>query len=88
MAVFADMVKLADTLDLGSSIERCAGSNPVIRTKGLEFRLKHDKKNSLTSSTKMLVIFILGVIVLSIKTFLVMRSRFGSSAVVIPTIST
>lgn len=28
----ADMVKLADTLDLGSSIERCAGSTPVIRT--------------------------------------------------------
>lgn len=40
VAVYADMVKLADTLDLGSSIERCAGSNPVIRTKGLEFRLR------------------------------------------------
>ena len=28
----ADMVKLADTLDLGSNAERCAGSSPVIRT--------------------------------------------------------
>ena len=26
------MVKLADTLDLGSNTERCAGSSPVIRT--------------------------------------------------------
>ena len=29
---YADMVKLADTLDLGSNAERCAGSSPVIRT--------------------------------------------------------
>lgn len=26
------MVKLADTLDLGSNAVRCTGSNPVIRT--------------------------------------------------------
>ena len=31
----ADVVKLADTLDLGSNTERCAGSSPVIRTKFL-----------------------------------------------------
>ena len=28
----ADMVKLADTSDLGSDAERCAGSSPVVRT--------------------------------------------------------
>ena len=28
----ADVVKLVDTLDLGSSAERCAGSSPSIRT--------------------------------------------------------
>ena len=31
---FAGMVELADTLDLGSSIARCAGSSPVARTIG------------------------------------------------------
>lgn len=31
--IFADMVKLADTSDLGSDAERCAGSSPVIRTR-------------------------------------------------------
>ena len=30
--VSADVVKLADTLDLGSSAERCVGSTPSIRT--------------------------------------------------------
>lgn len=29
----ADVVELADTLDLGSNAVRCAGSSPVIRTK-------------------------------------------------------
>jgi hypothetical protein len=29
----ADVVKLVDTLDLGSSAVRCAGSSPSIRTK-------------------------------------------------------
>ena len=29
---FADVVKLADTRDLGSRVERRAGSSPVIRT--------------------------------------------------------
>ena len=29
----ADMVELVDTLDLGSSAERCVGSTPSIRTK-------------------------------------------------------
>lgn len=29
----ADVVELVDTLDLGSSAARCAGSIPVIRTK-------------------------------------------------------
>ena len=29
---YADMVKLADTLDLGSNAERCTGSSPVVRT--------------------------------------------------------
>lgn len=32
MTMYADMVELADTMDLGSIVERCAGSNPVIRT--------------------------------------------------------
>lgn len=31
----AGMVKLADTTDLGSVAERCAGSSPVTGTKGL-----------------------------------------------------
>lgn len=30
--VFAPVVELADTLDLGSNVERCAGSSPVRRT--------------------------------------------------------
>ena len=30
---YADMVELADTLDLGSNAVRCAGSSPVIRTR-------------------------------------------------------
>ena len=30
--IYADMVKLVDTSDLGSDTERYAGSNPVIRT--------------------------------------------------------
>ena len=29
---YADVVELADTLDLGSSVARLAGSTPVIRT--------------------------------------------------------
>ena len=29
----ADMAELADAIDLGSIINRCAGSSPVIRTK-------------------------------------------------------
>ena len=29
---YADMAELADALDLGSNISRCAGSSPVIRT--------------------------------------------------------
>ena len=29
---YADVVELADTLDLGSNVERHAGSSPVIRT--------------------------------------------------------
>ena len=29
---YAAVVKLADTLDLGSNAERCAGSSPVTRT--------------------------------------------------------
>lgn len=37
MTDFARVVELADTLDLGSSAERCAGSSPVPGTtlKGL-----------------------------------------------------
>ena len=31
------MVKLADTLDLGSNAVRCAGSSPVIRTSAAHF---------------------------------------------------
>ena len=30
--LYAGVVKLADTLDLGSNAERCAGSSPVTRT--------------------------------------------------------
>ena len=30
--LYADVVKLADTSDLGSDAVRCAGSSPVIRT--------------------------------------------------------
>ena len=30
--IYADMVELADTLDLGSNAVWCAGSSPVIRT--------------------------------------------------------
>ena len=30
--MFADMAELADALDLGSSVNRCAGSSPVART--------------------------------------------------------
>ena len=29
---FADVAELVDALDLGSSIERCGGSSPFIRT--------------------------------------------------------
>ena len=35
----ADVVKLVDTLDLGSSAERCAGSSPSIRTNVVSFKL-------------------------------------------------
>ena len=38
--LYADMVELADTQDLGSCIERCAGSSPVIRTRELHKRSK------------------------------------------------
>ena len=31
--LYAGVVKLADTLDLGSNAERCAGSSPVTRTR-------------------------------------------------------
>ena len=31
--IIADVVKLVDTLDLGSSAARCVGSSPSIRTK-------------------------------------------------------
>lgn len=34
---YAPVAELADALDLGSSIERCAGSIPVRCTKGLPF---------------------------------------------------
>ena len=38
LGIIADVVKLVDTLDLGSSAERYAGSSPSIRTKnGLVF---------------------------------------------------
>ena len=30
--IIADVVELADTMDLGSIANRCAGSSPVIRT--------------------------------------------------------
>ena len=33
MQVFAGMVELADTQDLGSCAERCTGSTPATRTK-------------------------------------------------------
>ena len=36
--MFADMAELADALDLGSSVNRRAGSTPVIR---IFFRLMH-----------------------------------------------
>ncbi len=36
--IFADVVKLVDTLDLGSSAERYAGSSPSIRTIMVSFR--------------------------------------------------
>ncbi len=32
MAICAGMVELVDTLDLGSSAERCGGSTPSTRT--------------------------------------------------------
>ena len=31
--IYAGMAELADALDLGSSVNRCAGSSPVTRTK-------------------------------------------------------
>ena len=31
--IFAPVAELADALDLGSSVNRCAGSSPVTRTK-------------------------------------------------------
>ena len=34
--MFADMAELADALDLGSSVNRRAGSTPVIRTQWRE----------------------------------------------------
>lgn len=37
--VDADVVELADTQDLGSCAVRCAGSSPVVRTKGSLERL-------------------------------------------------
>ena len=46
----ADMVKLADTLDLGSNAVRCAGSSPVIRT----------------SAAHVVLIFILSVVLRSL----------------------
>ena len=33
MQVFAGMVELADTQDLGSCAERCTGSTPATRTR-------------------------------------------------------
>ena len=33
--IFAGVVKLVDTLDLGSSASRCEGSSPFARTKEL-----------------------------------------------------
>ena len=39
LVIFADVVELADTQDLGSCIARCAGSSPVIRT---THHLTHD----------------------------------------------
>ena len=35
LALYAGVVKLANTLDLGSSVERLAGSSPVTCTKAL-----------------------------------------------------
>ncbi len=34
--IFAGMVELADTQDLGSCAERCTGSTPATRTKNRE----------------------------------------------------
>ena len=41
----ARVVKLADTLDLGSSAERCAGSSPVPGTKNQGFSSKGIAQN-------------------------------------------
>ena len=38
--MFADMAELADALDLGSSVNRRAGSTPVIRIKKGGYRTK------------------------------------------------
>ena len=39
--IYAGVAELADALDLGSSVNRCAGSSPVTRTKKLQtFYLK------------------------------------------------
>ena len=35
--MFADMAELADALDLGSSVNRRAGSTPVIRIRNARF---------------------------------------------------
>ena len=41
MQVFAGMVELADTQDLGSCAERCTGSTPATRTKQYKSEPSH-----------------------------------------------
>ena len=38
--LYAGVVKLADTLDLGSNAEWCAGSSPVTRTSLITVRIR------------------------------------------------
>lgn len=42
----AGMVELADTTDLGSVAERCAGSSPVTGTKGYAMSMQNGQKQS------------------------------------------
>ena len=52
--MFADMAELADALDLGSSVNRRAGSTPVIRTRKNKSREHCSRLLFLTEANRVL----------------------------------